>query len=293
MTTAKKTSGIKEKAVLVKLNFRNGVGFTATDKPVTQEVEERHNTTKAGRYVKTLFRRNDIQAIFDAENIAKLAHSRYTLPWLDSGIRILPVAMFEKYNAAISKAISDYDVAVARFAERYDEIMEENKTRLKEMFNESDYPSKESAAIGFRLSVSYFPIPDKDDFRIDASDGIVSGFKIQYEKDMKEYEMNAKSDVADRLSRSMSKLLTKLGTDDKKITDNALLKFSELLKDLKGLNVTGDKGIAAAIKEAEMSFSKETAEALNSNASYRAQKKEEAQAIVTKLSSSFPRALEF
>ena len=59
MTTPKKVA-IQEKAVLVTLNFSNGVSFTVTDKPVTQEVEEIHKTDKAGRYVKTLFRRDDL-----------------------------------------------------------------------------------------------------------------------------------------------------------------------------------------------------------------------------------------
>ena len=69
MTERKKS--IKEKAVLVRLIFRNGVRFTITDKPVTQEVEERHQTSKTGRYVKVLFKREAIHAIFDAETIAK------------------------------------------------------------------------------------------------------------------------------------------------------------------------------------------------------------------------------
>jgi hypothetical protein len=291
MTERKK--GIKEKAVLVRLIFRNGVRFTITDKPVTQEVEERHQTSKTGRYVKVLFKREAIQAIFDAENIAKNAHSRYTLPWFDSGIRILPVAMFDKYNAALNKAKEEYDKAITKFINGYDEIMEENKARLKEMFNAEDYPSKESAVMGFRLSASYFPIPDKDDFRIDASEAIVEGFKDQYEKDMKSYEMNAKSDVANRLNDSMSKLILKLSSADKKITDGALLKLSELLKDLKGLNVTGDTEINKAIKEVETNFAKETAEAFNVNPEYRAKKKAEAVAIVGRLETSFPRAIEF
>ena len=291
MTERKKS--IKEKAVLVKLNFRNGVGFTITDKPVTDEVAERHQAPKAGRYVKTLFKRGDLQAIYDAENIAKLAHSRYTLPWLDSGIRILPVTMFDKYGAALSTAVEKYNTAVALFADRYDEIMVENKERLKEMFNSSDYPTAFAARAGFRLSASYFPIPDKDDFRIDASEEVVEGFKVQYEKDMKTYEMNAKSDVAKRLSDSMAKLVVKLSSADKKITDGALLKLSELLKDLKGLNITGDKDITAAIKEVETNFAKETAEAFNANPEYRAQKKKEAIAIVGRLETNFPRAIEF
>jgi hypothetical protein len=291
MTERKKS--IKEKAVLVKLNFRNGVGFTVTDNPVTEEVAVNHKTPKAGRYVKTLFKRENLQAIFDAENIAKLAHAKYTLPWLDSGIRILPVAMFDKYNEALSKAVTAYDSAVAVFADRYDEIMAENKERLREMFNKSDYPPASYVKTGFKLSVSYFPILDKDDFRIDASEAIIEGFKDQYVKDMKAYEMNATTDVAKRLGDSMARFVTKLSTADKKITDNALLKLSELLKDLKGLNVMGDKNITAAIKEVEMNFSKETAEAFNTNTEYRAKKKAAAVAIVRSLETNFPRALEF
>jgi len=291
MTAAKKA--IQEKAVLVTLNFRNGVSFTVTDKPVTNEVEEIHKTSNSGRYVKTLFRRDDLQGIFDAENIAKRAHAKYTLPWFDDGVRILPIAMLDKYSKAIDEAKTAYDEAVKGFIGRWEDIMVSNKERLKEMYNELDYPSKESAAVGFRISTRSLPIPDKDDFRIDASDTVVNGFKNQYVKDMKEYEDNANSALAKRLGDSMASIIKKLSTADKKITDNALAKLFDMIQDLKGLNIMGDKNIAAAISDIEKNFVKETAEVFNANPEFRAKKKEAALSIVGKLETSFPRALEF
>lgn len=293
MTAAKKA--IQEKAVLVTLNFRNGVSFTVTDKQVTKEVEEIHKTSNSGRYVKTLFMREDLQGIFDAENIAKRAHAKYTLPWFDDGVRILPIAMLDKYSKAIDEAKTAYNGAVKRFIDRWDEIMESNKERLKEkdMYNELDYPSKEAAAVGFRISTRSLPIPDKDDFRIDASDTVVNGFRNQYVKDMKEYEDNANSALAKRLGDSMASIIKKLSTADKKITDNALAKLSDMIQDLKGLNIMGDKNIAAAISDIEKNFVKETAETFNANPEFRAKKKEAALSIVGKLETNFPRALEF
>lgn len=293
MTAAKKA--IQEKAVLVTLNFRNGVSFTITDQRVTKEVEEIHQTSNSGRYVKTLFRREDLQGIFDAENIAKRAYTKYTLPWFDDGVRILPIAMLDKYGKTIEEAKTAYNDAVKRFIDRWDEIMESNKERLKEkdMYNELDYPSKEAAAAGFRMSCRSFPIPDKDDFRIDASNTVVDGFRNQYARDLKEYEDNANSALAKRLGDSMASIIKKLSSADKKITDNALLKLSEMVKDLKGLNVTGDKNIAAAINDIEKNFAKETAEVFNANPELRSKKKEMALSIVGKLETNFPRALEF
>jgi len=292
MTKAKITE-LRQNAILVELNFRNGVGFTITDKPESEEVEKKHETKKAGRYVKFLFRREHLQKIFDAENIAKAVHARYTVAWLNSGLRVLPAPLIESYDQGVERAQVAYKEGVDWLIQNWDEIMEDNKIRLKAMFNPNDYPAKESVTDGFRLFVSTFPVPDKNDFQVDASDAVNKKLRDQFVSNVKEYEMNAQSDVAKRLGNSLGSMLEKLGSADKKIQDRTLLKMSELLIDLKALNITGNKIISDAIESAEKSFSKEVADVLNENTEYRAKKKAEATAIVDKLKKGFPRAIEF
>ena len=291
--TAEEAKTLKSKAVLVKLNVKYGIGFQVADTKATKEVEEKYGIQKAGRYVKNLFRHDDLSDVFEAVRIARRAHDRFTLPWLDAGVRILPVTMFDRYDAELKKAKEAFTKAVGEFIKKYNEVIELNKIRLSDLFDSLNYPSREAMEQGFRLWAGYFPMPDENDFTMTTSDKIMGNIRGQFNEDMKEYEYRAKFDVAERLGIAVKRLFDRLESADKKMRDGQLTKLVVLIEDLKGLNIMEDKGITELIDSVEKNFAKESAEYMNENADYRIKKKKEAQAILTKLEKSFPRAIEF
>lgn len=290
--TMSQESILSRKAVLVKLNVSCEIGYSMVDKKATEEIDEKHGATKAGRFVKHLYQPDDLKEIFDAIVIARKAHARYTLKWLDSGIRILPISVFSKHDAEVKRAETALQEAIDRFLSDYEEIVERNKIRLGDLASDTYY-SKERFRSGLRMWVSYFPMPVEDDFKFEANASIVSSVKSQFSESLKEYEYRAKTEVAERLGVAVKRLFDRLDDADKKVKDGMLSKLVSLLNDLKDLNVTEDPNINELIASAEASFAKESAEFMTENADYRAKKKKEAEEIITKLTKAFPRALEF
>ena len=283
---------LSRKAVLIKLNVNYEIGYSMIDKKATEEIDLSHKATKAGKFVKHLFQSDDLIEIRDAVRIAEKAHRRYTLKWLDSGIRILPVSVFDRHETEIKRANEAFQKAVNNFIENYDEIVERNKLRLGDLADDCYY-SKKRVRDGLRLWVGYFPMPTEDDFRIDGNVAMVKSVKSQFSESLKEYEYRAKSEVAERLGIAVKRLFDRLNDADKKVKDGMLSKLVVLLGDLKDLNVTEDQNISDLITSVETSFAKESADFMSENADYRSKKKKEAEAIITKLTECFPRAIEF
>src|SRR5882724_9159551 len=93
------------------------------DKKATAEVATWHNTDqKVSRYSKRLFAVDGAEshkAIGTAATAARQAFHANTLPWLDSGARILTSANFLPCTAIMREKEADFWIAVPIFIDQY------------------------------------------------------------------------------------------------------------------------------------------------------------------------------
>lgn len=280
MTDSKVT--LTEKAVLVHFTTKS-LGSTRIDKNISEEVEEKYKAETPGRYFKRLFRREDIKPIWTAVNKSKNLCYRYSLPWFDGNVRVMPVGLLEKFLVENGKIMKEYETAVNAFIEDYDNILDINKRRLNNLFNKDDYPTKDQAKESFAIRIGYMPLPDREDFRIAAPEEIVNQMKKKYDSNVKESEARAKSEVADRIYDTVQRLLDKLSKEDKPLRETAFSRIEPLVKNLRILNITEDAKIETVLKTMEKNFASEKADIINENASLRKQKKDEAKAVLEKV----------
>src|SRR6185369_3013865 len=93
---------LAEKAVLASLNISQWSG-RKLDRKITDEVNESHGAVAdAGRYNKLLVAKVTLDPIQQIVGEARSYHIRMTLPWSDSGTRILPSALYLEYTKKIS-----------------------------------------------------------------------------------------------------------------------------------------------------------------------------------------------
>lgn len=131
---------LSEKAIQFNLTI-SGWSATKLDKKVTREVEESHNAKDAGRFNKILIAKKDLEKLKSIAQAARAFHYEQTLPWTDSGGRLLPAANYFEYVNKQRVFKQEYELAVEDFIAIYPELKKDAKLRLNGMFNENDYPS--------------------------------------------------------------------------------------------------------------------------------------------------------
>ena len=131
---------IATSAMLVELNISLWTG-RKFDKNVSQEIDtQKHATTRAGNYHKKLFADEPkFEAITKFAGSARTAHYYQTMPWSDSGLRLLTTPLFFDYNKKMTEADAEFNRLVGEFINDYDNMIARAHTKLGNLFNPEDY----------------------------------------------------------------------------------------------------------------------------------------------------------
>ena len=96
-------------------------------------------------------------------------HYRYTLPWSDTGMRLLTTAAYFDYNKVMTEAQNEYEGMVAEFLSGYEWDVTEVISRSNGTLRRSEFPTVEQLRSKFGFRINYLPVPDAGDFRLDVS----------------------------------------------------------------------------------------------------------------------------
>ena len=113
----------------------------------------------AGNFYKKLIDDPSLKEIQKIAGAARIAHSNMTQPWDDQGYRYLSPVKALDYIAEMNTYSDEYYDAVSVFLNRYNNCIDEAKTRLGALFNVKDYPSVEQIKNKFSFSFHTQSIP--------------------------------------------------------------------------------------------------------------------------------------
>ena len=247
---------IASSAVLVDLNISV---WTARklDRNVSKEIDNSKNTTiKAGNYNKHILAGSDqLEAISKLASEIREWHSKQTLPWSDTGTRLLPMDNFFAYKDQLSAYEAEFKSRVDTFINEYPNIITVMAYRLGQLFDRSEYPEASKIANKFNLKYTIMPVPEVNDFRIDVEESIREEMRKEYENAYNARVETAMSDAWARLHGTLEHMVDRLSGEDKKIFRNSLIENAlELTELLTKLNVTKDPKLEEARKALEQSL---------------------------------------
>ena len=178
-----------------------------------------------------------------------------TLPWSDSGIRLLPSAKFMEFNAKLQEAEDKFYGLVTEFVQVYPSLITAQAMALGDMFKRDDYPHPDDIEHRFRFSVNYMPVPASGDFRVDIGNDAQEELKNKLAKLADERVENAVKDIKTRLLDHLKRMSDRLTVDmvageskPRKFHDS-LLEGAHDLCDLAGsLNIINDPQLEDARK---------------------------------------------
>jgi len=255
---------IASSAVLIDLNISV---WTARklDKNVSKEIDINKNTTiKAGNYNKHILAGSDqLEAITKLANEIRDWHGRQTLPWSDTGTRLLPMNNFFDYKQQLGVYEAEFKSRINTFIQQYPNIIHGMVYKLGNLFDRSEYPDADKIANKFSLRYTIMPVPETNDFRVDIADDIRDEMQKEYQKAYEGRVEAAMSDAWSRLHTTLEHMVDRLSGDDKKIFRNSLVDNAlELTNLLTRLNVTKDPKLEQARRSLEQSLVGVTADEL-------------------------------
>lgn len=228
------------------------------DKGATDEIVHTKNAQDKGaaRVNKNLLAgRKELEVINKHVGVVRTFVYNNTLPWSDSGIRLLPSIKFMDFNQRMQEFEDEFSKLVADFVDVYPTLITAQAMALGDMFNRDDFPSPSDVAHRFDFRLNYMPVPTAGDFRIDVGNDAEKELKAKLSKLADERIDHAMRDVKARLKEHLDRMSDRLGSDvvnkeikTRKFHDSLLDTAHELCDLVKALNITNDQDLEGARK---------------------------------------------
>lgn len=214
-----------------------------------------------------------------------------TLPWSDSGIRLLPSARFFEFNKKMEDYEHEFQDLVADFIDLYPTLITAQAMALGDMFNRDEYPSPQEIAHRFSFRLNYMPVPTAGDFRVDVGNDAEKELREKLSKLADERIEHAMRDVKTRLKEHLDRMSDRLAVDvvNKEIKtrmfhDTLLDTARELCTMVKALNITNDQDLEGARKALSQAIEGVDVTDLRKNMAIRGDVKANVDAIRSKFS---------
>jgi hypothetical protein len=257
---------LSTKALLVIVSISQW-GARKKDKKASQSVETQFSAGKqAGSYNKKL-----LPGARELEKVSSLAGSirQYfydnTLPWLSDGTRILASKNYIDFARGFQAKQAEFSQAVEDLLAVYPALKADAAKTLGNLYEPLDYPDESKIRAAFQCEVSYLPMPQVGDFRVEVSEAE----KTKFISKMRDVEAEAVAHCFKQLEGVIRKAVERLSSPDAKFKDSLIDNISELCTVLPKLNVTENVELEAARREVEALVSKISPETCREDATER------------------------
>jgi hypothetical protein len=279
-------SNIQEKAMLVSLSVRTWSARRYDDKASETVAEHHHSKKDMGRYNKCLIDVGHLafKEPVKAAGLLRDFHYTHTLPWVQKGACLLPVAEHLEYASNVTRLGRDLMEAVDRLAKAYPKLKEQARKQLNGLYVESEYPTVEEMRAKFGFEVVYLPVPRADDFRVNLSEKEVRRIKQQITAQVEKATADAMKELWTRLHDVASKMAAALSDPERRFHNTLVTNVQELVEVLPRLNLTDDKELANMTEQVRKQLTRHDADTLRDNPNTREATAKRAAELAAKMS---------
>ena len=277
-------------AMLVELSISAWRGSKLA-KRESEEVTQRANAgDRTARVTKSLLPDcEELKAIHTHINAIRAYNNSATMPWGNMGQKLLATKGYPTYHNDITGMIAEGYRLVDAFCQSYDWKIADAQASLGDMFDSNDYPSVDDIRRKFVFRLSYQPLPDAGDFRIDIGNEAMRDIQERYNSFYETCFKQAMGDVWQRVYKALSNASERLDysdTEDKRVFRDSLVgNIMGLVDVLDVCNVTNDTQMSALRQQLQQAFEGITADALRDDEYLRRETKTNVDAIIAQLPS--------
>ena len=274
------TMMLNDRALLVSLSISQ---WTARklDKKATKEVADINRaSTSAGRYNKSLLPLNDLLAnVHQKTGVIREKFAKNTLPWGIDGTRILPSANYLTFMQDFRKEKGEWQSLVQNFLDNYEDLVDEAKRWLGDLYDEKDYPARNKIVEKFNMDMAILPVPTND-FRVELSSDELSRLQEEMEGRMASVQQEAMMDAWGRLYKHVQHIAEKLADPKGIFRDSMVENAQETCDLLTRLNIADDPNLEAMRREVEAKLVSHHPDSLRNDPDLRQDTAEEARKIM-------------
>ena len=180
------------------------------------------------------------------------------MPWSDNGSRLLTTQQYFKYNEVMTDLQNEFYRLVGELLDVYEWRVVKAQDKLGTMFNRDEYPTRDSLQDKFAFRVSYVPLPDAGDFRIDIGNEAMNEIRNQYESHYTTAVNTAMNDLWHKIHDNLTTLVRQLDVNEtgkgNRLYDTVFDRALELTEMLGTCNVTGDSQMEAMRRQLEQAM---------------------------------------
>lgn len=264
---------LKDRAMLVSLHapiFNNN----KRDQQATASTLAANNAASdAGTFVKHLLPKAAYAAYTNAVMAGRLTLYRYSSPWLDKqGTRIMPSSLYFDFQRDMQTCRLAVEAARQAFFDQYDSYIAD-RTRLGQLYNADDFPSRAKLARRFVFAVAVEPITDSTDWRCRLTADEEQSIKEAIETRLEQAQATIQRDNFTRLHAALSDLVSKLsrydGTRKGAFRDTLTAELCDLVDLLPALNLTDNRELNDMVDTIRTTICTNTPDALREDESLR------------------------
>jgi hypothetical protein len=216
-------------------------------------------------------------------------HYSKTLPWSDTGLRLLATEELFEYKPQMEEHQQEFDRLVSEFFSVYLDAINRGRNELGTLFDETQYPTLDELAGKFSWRTTFIPVPTSNDFRIDVSqvqkDTLASEYEDFYQAEMKRAMDTVWVDLHTSLVELSQKLDFEASGKKNKLFASRLDTIRQLTRLLGSCNFTNDPKMATMQRKLASAFDGLTVEQLRHSDSLRVETKAELDDAIRQLPS--------
>ncbi len=281
---------IASSAMLSELSISQWTG-RKKDRKASKDVTADNNaeTGVANVHKKLLGNCAELDAVHKLTGNIRNIHYGMTMPWSDTGLRLLPTAQYFKYHTAMTDLENQWRAATNTFLQSYQWEISQAQAKLGDLFDVTEYPTTDALTTKFGFNLNYIPLPDAGDFRIDVGNDAVAEVKSSYNDYYSRQLTKAMNDVWTRLHDALTRMSERLDygeNDDKRVfRDTLVSNVTDMVELLDVCNVTGDTQMTAMREKLSDAMYGVTAEVLREDAHTRIETKRTVDEVISSLPS--------
>lgn len=129
-----------------------------TDSEVTGEfTRSKKAEDSAGAFRKTLINGEELRELSNEGARARRLIYNNALPWI-GGASILPVGSMAALKVKLEQQAERFNAAADKFVAKYDQLREEARKRLGDLYSDDDYPPAAVMRDKFRIAIYWLPV---------------------------------------------------------------------------------------------------------------------------------------
>jgi hypothetical protein len=225
-------------------------GLSAKSDLLTDEAVENHEAD-INTYNMTvkLLSKEALKGIIRVRNAAKEFHIANTLPWADTGLRMIPVGRYAHWKRELTRKQNEFFDETQLLFDDYLALRKEYIRRATpEVAKEIPFPTLEQLKSNFDFRLFEQPIADLSDFRLKLVDEkTVASLKATMTASITAILDEGHLDIINRLAKVVSRLHDQTAKENGRMFESLVTNIEEAVDVLPSLNLRNDPEIARLI----------------------------------------------